>query len=167
MWVVYVGALGRKGDILLVQIALTDDPHRYMVNLGVTLPYSLELIQFELGSPELLEIRRGAFKAFGLRNGWFLAKEPLMKFIGSLPKVDISEGAPKKICVDFSPSEAQEIADGVERLGTRTQARLIRRAVKFYLRLSLYKAKGWTVQVIRGGRFEVFPDLDDIDPPQD
>lgn len=164
-WICYIAGQSRKGDNIIVHIGLAEDPLKYTADLGLYQPYKLNLLGCEMGTPELLEERREAYKT-PFQNGWYKPSEELMAHIKGLPTPDYSKAGTKKICVDFTSQEAAHIEQGAKISGAKTKTRLIRRAVKFYLALWAYKNKGWTVQVIKGGKFHAFENLDDIEPPQ-
>jgi hypothetical protein len=165
-WICYIAGLGRKGDFVVIQIALAEDPNVYLAALKPTQPYELRLLGSEPGTEELLEERRAQFRS-GFRNGWVKPSPELLAHVEALPEADPKLGALKKVCVDWTPAEVLGIEQGVERMGLKTKTRLIRRAVRFFLGLTAYHAKGWTIQAVKGGRFVQFKDLDDIEEPSE
>lgn len=166
-WVYYIGGRGRKGQLVTFRIGVSADPITQLESLATVQPYKLELLAVEEGDLDLLEQRRKQFRLAALQNDWYKASEELTSFVESLPKVNIAQGNDKKICVFFNPKEYKEIEDAVDVIGTRTKSRLIRRAIRFYLVLGRFKAKGFMLQVIRGGRFHEFSSLEDIKDPDE
>lgn len=164
-WVFYIGGSLRPGKLVTVKIGISADPGGHLASLAPTQPYDLELIGLEVGGPELLAKRQKEFRSVFLRNDWYRPDVKLVEFIQGLPKVDLGKGATKKVCVDFTPEEFALLETGVETIGTVTKARLIRRAVAFYLKLGDLRARGYLLQAMRGGKFTAFPDLDDIRDP--
>jgi len=164
-YVCYIGGRGRKGSLVVIQIALTSDPDKYLTHLKPTQPYDLELLGSEVGNEDVLEERRSKFKS-ALKNGWVKYTDELGLFVKALPKLDSKKGM-KKVCVDWTAAEVAEIEFGVDRLGLKTKTKVIRRAVKFYLALVGYKARGWTIQAIKDGKFHAFHDLEHIENPED
>lgn len=164
-WICYIAGQGRKGDTIIVHIGLADDPLKYTSDIANYQPYKLVMLGCEPGNPEILEERMDQYKT-PFQNGWFRPTEDLMSYIQNLPTPDYGKVGTKKICVDFTAQEATDIEHGAKQSGLKTKTRLIRRAVQFYLALWAYKNKGWTIQAIKGGQFQAFEDLDDIEPPQ-
>lgn len=167
-WLYYIGGRGRKGGLVTLRIGVSADPHAQLEHLAPVQPYKLELLAVEEGGLELLEYRRKQFKEVALQNDWYKMTPELVDFVHAIPKINLTEQSQdRKICVFFSPEEYREISLAVDSIGTRTKSRLIRRAIHFYLTLGQYKAKGFILQVIRGGRFHEFSNLDDIKRPEE
>jgi hypothetical protein len=164
-WICYIGGKSRKG-YAVIQIALAPDPERYLAALKPTQPYELELLGVELGDNELLEERRAQFRT-PFKNGWVKPSDELLAFIKALPEPDRKKAGLRKVCVEWTPAEVLGLDLGVERMNLKTRTKLIRRAVKFYLGLTTYHAKGWTIQAVKGGRFVPFKDLEHIEDPAD
>jgi hypothetical protein len=164
-WVFYIGGRLRQGKLVTIKIGVSADPSGHLAALAPTQPYDLELIGLEVGGADLLAQRQKEFRALALRNDWYRPDAKLVDFIQGLPQVDLGKGAAKKVCVDFTPEEFALLEAGVETIGTITKARLIRRAVTFYLKLGELRARGYLLQAMRGGKFTAFPDLDDIRDP--
>lgn len=165
-WVFYIGGRLRADKLVTIKIGVSGDPKAHLAALAPTQPFDLEFLGLEVGGSELLVKRHKQFKALALRNDWFRPDPSLVKFIEELPKIDLAEGAVRKVCVDFEPEEFIALTEGVEVIGTKTKARLIRRAVKFYLKLGELRARGYFLQAMKGGKFTAFPDLDDIRDPE-
>jgi hypothetical protein len=82
--------------------------------------------------------------------------------VAELRPVDRGAGKPRRVSLDLEPEEFAALETMVEQMGTITKARLLRRAVKFYRSLIRYKAQGYLIQAIKGGKLVQFPDLEDI-----
>jgi len=167
LWIYYIGGRGKSGKLVLIKIGISADPEAQLSALTPLQAFDLELLGFEEGSPDLLEERKMKFQKIALKNDWYHAKSELLVYIAELPRVTLEKGNMKKICVDLTPDEWNALVRGVEETDSRTKTRLIRRALKFYTALGRYKALGYMLQVLRGGKYHVFTDLDDIKDPED
>lgn len=65
-----------------------------------------------------------------------------------------------RVPLELSPDELAELDGMVDTLKTRTRARLIRQALRFYKVLVDHKQQGFLIQAIKPGRLMQFPDLD-------
>lgn len=65
-----------------------------------------------------------------------------------------------RISLDLDPDELKLVEELVQMMRSRTKARLIRQALRFYRVLAHYKQEGYTIQAIRGGSLYQFPELD-------
>lgn len=65
-----------------------------------------------------------------------------------------------RLTLDMSEKDTAELESMVEQLGTKTKARLIRQALRFYKVVSGLKKQGFLIQAIRGGTLKQFPDLE-------
>lgn len=166
-WICYIGGCYKSGKVAVIQIVSSGDPERYVASLTSTQPFDLKLMAIEKDEGNILAERRKQFRQSAMSNGWHRAVDDILQFVKSLPEIEREKVVTRKVCVDFSPDEAEKIQRQAIRHGAITKARLIRRAVKFYLGLLTYKERGWTVQVIKGGRFVAFSNLDNIEEPVD
>lgn len=66
-----------------------------------------------------------------------------------------------RLTLDMSDQEYAALEDMVKTLDTRTKARAIRMALRFYKRVVALKKQGFFIQAIKGGILKQFPDLDD------
>lgn len=65
-----------------------------------------------------------------------------------------------RVSLDLTPEENAELNRLVKTLKTRTRARLLRQALRFYAVLVDHKEQGYLIQAIKGGSLLQFPDLD-------
>lgn len=70
------------------------------------------------------------------------------------------DGKRIRISLDLTPDEVAELDQLKRALKTRTRARLMRRALRFYAVLANLKGEGFLIQAIRKGELHQFPDLD-------
>ncbi len=66
----------------------------------------------------------------------------------------------KRVPLELTEDELQDLDELVETRKTRTRMRLIRRALRFYKVLSDHKEQGFLIQAVKQGTLLQFPDLD-------
>jgi hypothetical protein len=102
------------------------------------------------------------FRAHHMNGPWYKAAPPIEEYIQSLPTPDRSSGVTRRVTVEIPPEDFAALTEATQRLGTKTKSRFIRKAYRFYIALSEYKARGYLIQAVKGGQLVQFPDLDDI-----
>ena len=158
----YIGGVGRNGKLVAVGIGLCADPAVYIASLGA-MPFELKLLAVEEGTAEKLEQLKEQFKAAHLNGPWYKPTDELQKYVDSLESVDAAVlGRAKRISLDLSPEEFAQLEGLVEEMGAKTKANLLRKAFRFYQALYRYKAQGFMIQAVKGGKMLQFPDLDTI-----
>lgn len=65
-----------------------------------------------------------------------------------------------RIPLDLSPDELAQLDRVKQVMKTRTRARYLRQALRFYAQLVDLKEKGFLIQAIKPGTLLQFPDLD-------
>lgn len=70
------------------------------------------------------------------------------------------EAKPVRIPLDLTPDELAELDRIKGAMKTRTRARLLRQALRFYAQLADLKQKGYLIQAIKPGSLLQFPELD-------
>ncbi len=163
-WIHYLGGRGKSGKIVAIGIGMSHDPDLFLSQHCSSLPFDAELLKIEEGSQELLDGIRQEYQVDHLNGPWYRVSDKLMDRISAL-KLTHSSGT-RRVSLDLSVQEFDELSAMVKELGTRTKSRLLRRALRFFLALRRYKARGYVIQAIKGGLLTQFHDFDDInDPP--
>jgi hypothetical protein len=158
-WIYYVRGTDESA---LVGIGLGAEPETHVVELQETLPFQIELAGLEEGDPERLEDLKERFRQDHVRGMWYRPSEALTGHLAGLGPTDREAGKIRRVSIDLTPEEFVALEKMVQELGTTTKTRLIHKAIKFYRALITYKAKGYLIQAVKGGKLVQFPDLDDI-----
>jgi hypothetical protein len=161
-WIYYVKGLGKTNKIVAIGIGLAANPETQIAELEGSMPFQLELAGVEEGSQERLEALYARFQADHLRGLWYKPSAAVLGHIAELSPVDRDTSKTRRVSLDLGPNEFAELELMVEQTGTVTKARLLRKAVRFYRSLMKYKAQGFLIQAVKGGKLVQFPDLDDI-----
>jgi hypothetical protein len=162
MWIYYIRGVGQSGKLIAVGIGLGTEPESRVAELEGMMPYRTELAGIEEGSQERLEALQERFRADHLHGPWYKPSAALVGHVAELQPVNRETGKTRRVSLDLDPSEFADLETMVEQMGTVTKSRLLRRAVKFYQSLVRYKAQGYLIQAIKGGKLVQFPDLEDI-----
>jgi len=167
MWIHYIGGHGAKEKLVAVEIGLGENPERYLADLRKASPFKLALLKIEEGSIERFEAVQALFKAVRLQGGsWYRATDALRSHIDALPEVN-HRPKTRRVSLLLPPDEFVEVEKAVEVLGTKTKNRLIRRALRSYLNLVRFRAQGYKIQAIKGGKLILLDDDLDIQGPDD
>lgn len=163
-WIHYIGGRGKGGKLLSIAIGMSSDPDTFIAKFKNDMPFIIALLGLEEGSQERLEQLRVQFSGTSLHGPWYKPTGALTDIIENLPSVE--RGGPvRRVSLDLPTEEFVQLDAMVRELGTVTKSRLLRRAMRFYLRLGRYKARGYALQAIKDGKLIQFPDLDDIEEP--
>lgn len=162
MWIVYMRGAGKNSKTISYGLDLVADPEGRIAEFSDVMPFTIELAGLEVGSRERLEQLREQFRSEHLHGPWYKPSEAIASHIGALPKVDRNTGAMRRVSLDLASDEFAMLDSLVEKMGAKTKARLLRRALRFYSALTQYKAKGYLIQAVKNGKMIQFPDLEDI-----
>jgi len=165
MYIHYIGGEGRKKKLLAISFGLSNDPQRHLSSLNGTMPFDLRLLACEKGTEEKLEKLRQTFKPAHLNGPWYRPTPELQAHVNSVEAVDpaTDKEAPTKVTrvsLDLNAEEFSALEQLVEQMGLKSKAQLLRKALRFYGALYRYKAQGYGIQAVRGGKLLQFPDLD-------
>lgn len=164
-WIHYIAGKGKSGKLIAMAIGMDPDPDAVIAKYDDLMPFTIELIGLEEGSQERLEELRTRFRPIRLHGPWYKPTAELVEFVEGLKPIDRMQGS-KRVSLDLMAEEFSQLEAMVKELGTVTKARLLRRALRFYLALGRYKARGYALQAIKDGKLIQFPDLEHIkDPP--
>ncbi len=161
-FIYYIAADSKVGKIVSIAVGVSSDPEEEVSNLDAVMPFKMRLLGLELGSLGRLEAVRHQFRGAHIRGSWFQPSEELQTYVSLLPAIDRSKNQSIRVSLDLNYSEHADLERFVEELGSKTKARLLRRAFRFYQALHRYKAQGFLIQAVKGGTLIQFPDLDDI-----
>jgi hypothetical protein len=165
MFIHYVGGEGRNKKLVAIGFGLSTDPKAYVAALHGTMPFNLRLLACEKGDDAKLEKLRATFKGAHLNGPWYKPTPELQVHIDSVEAVDLeaSKDAPGKmtrVSLDLNADEFAALEQLVGEMGAKSKAQLLRQALRFYGNLYRYKAQGYGIQAVRGGKLIQFPDLD-------
>jgi len=163
-WLHYIAGKGKTGKLVAIAIGMGPDPDTFVARYDDTMPFDISLMGIEEGSQERLEALRTQFQGGHLHGPWYKATGPLVTLVEGLEPVDRGQGS-RRVSLDLPTAEFTQLEDMVKELGMVTKSRLLRRALRFYLRLGRYKARGYALQAIKDGQLIQFPDLDHIEEP--
>lgn len=158
----YIGGSTRAGKLVAVGLGLSNDPAGHLASLKGTLPFDVKLLAIEEGTPEKLEVLKELFKAFHTNGPWYRPAPELQAHIETVEVVDQSVGKTTRVSLDLSPEEFAALEKLVEEMGAKSKAQLLRKALKFYGALYRYKAQGYGIQAVKGGKMIQFPDLETV-----
>jgi len=162
MWIHYIGGHGAGEKLVAVEIGLGDDPEGYLAGLRKASPFQLDLLKLEEGSLPRLEAIQALFRSIRLQGGsWYRATSALRSHIEALPAVALKPKT-RRVSLLLPPDEFVELEQAVEVLGTKTKNRLARQALRSYLKLVRFRAQGYKIQAIKGGKLVQFDDDLDI-----
>lgn len=165
MFIAYFAGTTKAGKIVAVAICQTSAPDTHLASLGDMLPFKAEVIGVEPGDATKFQEVRTQFQAHHLNGIWYRPDAELISYAKALGTVEV-HGPRQRVSLDLEPEEFADLEAFVKELGGKTKAALLRRAYRFYRALYRYKAQGWLIQAVKGGRLVQFPDLEDI-PKQD
>lgn len=156
----YIGGEGRNGKLVALGFGLSSDPEAHLATLKGTMPFNLKILAIEAGSAEKLELLREQFKKSHINGFWYQPTPELQQHVKAVEVVDPAMGKMTRVSLDLSPDEFGQLEKLVEETGTKGKAKFLRKALRFYAALYRYKAQGYMIQVVRGGKMVQFPDLD-------
>ncbi len=160
----YIGGENRGHKIIAVGFGLSSDPVAHLASLQGTMPFDLRLLAVEQGTAEKLEGLKATFLSSHLHGFWYKPSPELLAHIQAIESVDPALGKATRVSLDLSPEEFSHLEKLVSEMGAKSKAKLLRMALRFYGALYRYKAQGFMIQAVRGGKMIQFPDLD-IRPP--
>lgn len=165
-WVFFARGRGRTGKTVALAMDLHANPELWIEEMASKAPFPrLELAAMEEGSQDLLGRLKERFREYHLNGPWYKTGQLIEDYFQALPEPDRRSGSARRITIEVPPDEFAALTEATARLGTRTKTRFLRQAYRFYLALSDYKARGYLIQAVKGGKLVQFPDLDDIRKP--
>lgn len=156
----YIGGAGRNQKLVAIGFALSNDPAAHLASIQGTMPFDLKILAIEQGTPERLEELKELFKTAHLNGFWYTPKPELLAHIEAVESIDTSLGKPTRVSLDLVPEEFAALEKLVEEMGAKSKAQLLRKALRFYGAMYRFKAQGYGIQAVKGGKMIQFPDLD-------
>lgn len=156
----YIGGETRSKKLVAVGLALSNDPVTHLASLKGTMPFELRTMAVEQGTPSQLEQLKETFKAAHLNGFWYKPSPALVAHVEAVESVDPALGKMTRVSLDLTPEEFAALEKLVGESGTKSKAQLLRKALRFYRVMHAYKAQGYGIQAVRGGKMIQFPDLD-------
>lgn len=158
----YIGGTARTGKLISIGIGLSNDPRATLENLKGTLPFELKMMAIEAGTADRLESLKETFKTAHQNGFWYHPTEELQAHVAAVETVDQDLGKTTRVSLDLVPEEFAALAKLTEEMGVRSKAELLRKALRFYGAIYRYKAQGFGIQAVKGGKLIQFPDLDSV-----
>lgn len=156
----YIGGTSKAGKLISIGIGLSSDPAAALEALKGTMPFDLRMLAVELGTSERLESVKAAFKAACQNGFWYQPTAELEAHVNGIESVDPDLGKTTRVSLDLVPEEFAALAKLTQEMGVRSKAELLRRALRFYGAMYRYKAQGFGIQAVKGGKLIQFPELD-------
>ena len=161
----FIGGRNHDGKLIVVALGLSKDPESQLTLLADTSPFALYLLGIEEGTSERLEQLKEQFRKSHYRGAWFKATSDLVAYIDGLKEVDRDGGKTKRVSVDLTAEDFSQLEALVTELGVRSKAEFFRKGLKLYAALHRYKAQGFLIQAVKGGKLIQFPNLDSVEKP--
>lgn len=161
----FIGGRNLKGKTVAVAMGVSSDPEGQLTSLEGSSPFELSLLALEEGDAERLEQLKERFKGSHARGPWFQATDELLAYVEALEPVDREAGKTKRVSVDLAAEDFALLESLVSEMGIRSKAEFFRKGLRLYAGLHRYKAQGYLIQAVRGGKMVQFPDLDHIAKP--
>lgn len=166
-WVFFARGMNKAGKTVALAMDLHPTPEVWLEEMAARSPFpKLKLAAMQVGDVDLLGRLRERFREYHMNGPWYRVGQLIEDYFQALPKPDRSQAATRRITVEIPSEDFAALTEATQRLGTRTKARFLRQAYKFYLALSDYKSRGYLIQAIKGGQLVQFPDLNDIRPSE-
>lgn len=156
----YVAGESRAKKLVAIGLALVPDPVAHLASLKGTMPFDLRTMALEIGTAEKLEELKAAYQAGHLHGFWFKPVPELLAHVAAVEPLDPSVAKMTRVSLDLTPEEFAGLKKLVEEGCAKNKAQLLRKALRFYTAMYQYKAQGYGIQAVRGGKLIQFPDLD-------
>jgi len=161
-WVFFVRGLNRAGKTVALAMDLHPNPELWLEDMTVKVPFpKLKLVAMEEGSLDLLGRLKERFREYHMNGPWYKVGQLIEDYFQALPEAN-HKFSGRRLTIEIPPDDFAALTEATTRLGTKTKARFLRQAYRFYLALSDYKARGYLIQAVKGGKLVQFPDLQDI-----
>jgi hypothetical protein len=158
----YVAGKNRSGKIVAVGFDLTADPEASVTSMKGLMPFEVETMAVEVGSPARLEELKEQFKAHHAQGPWYRPDQSVLDFVAAVEKVDPSIGKSKRVSLDLIHEDFADLEVLVKETGVKGKAKLLRKALRFYSAMHRYKAQGYMIQAVKGGHMIQFPNLESV-----
>lgn len=159
-FIYYVGGESRAKKLVAVGFGLSSDPAATVVDLQVAMPFDLRMMAIEQGNAEKLEQLKDRFKTSHMNGLWYKPSAELQEHIQGVTVVDPEVGKTVRVSLDLVCEEFASLEQLVGEMGLKSKAQLLRKAFRFYQAMYRYKAQGYGIQAVKGGKLIQFPDLD-------
>ena len=158
----YVVGKGRSGKVVAYGLDLCADPEASLVSMKGVMPFEVSTLATEVGDSAKLEELRKKFQLHHVQGPWFKPVDEIRMYIESVDSVDPDLAKSKRVSLDLTPEDFSDLETLVKETGVKGKAKLLRKALRFYSAMYRYKAQGYMIQAVQGGKMIQFPDLEAI-----
>lgn len=158
----YVAGKNRSGKVVAIGLDLTSDPEASVTSMKGLMPFDVETMAVEVGSPARLEELRAQFKVHHAQGPWYRPDQSLLDFVAAIESIKPDALKSKRVSLDLVPQDFADLEVLVKETGVKGKAKLLRKALRFYSAMHRFKARGYMIQAVKGGSMIQFPNLESV-----